>query len=92
MHFLFSLLAKQKGSSGEWVNAGLTRSSCDYTDAGKNIPRSQRVQAGGLSTIRPALDSTLTCLFASFQQLTEQQQGQVIDPTSISHLAAKNSG
>lgn len=43
------------------------QSCCDYTATERNIQWSWRVQAGVLSTIRPALDSTL---MFSFQLLT----------------------
>lgn len=69
------LLVTQRGRYGEQITAGLTKTSHDYAEAERDIQWSRRVQAGDLSTIRPALDSTLICLFASFWQLAEQQQG-----------------
>ena len=66
----FSHFITQKGRYYEQINAGLTKSSCDDTEAERDIQWSQRVQAGDLSTVRPALDSILIRLFASFWQLT----------------------
>lgn len=64
------LLIPRKDGYGEQISAGLTKSSHDYTDAKRNIQWSLKVWAGDLSAIRPALDSILICLFASFWQLT----------------------